>query len=919
VSAIETLRDALFGNPPSPTTEPSREGTLAAFTELYNQVVVGLAAAAQGIATVANTAARDTFYANPDNQSKLVYVNNNNGSATDPANGVYEYVSGAARLAQGFYAGLLAVVEPYAEAAAESAASADEAADRAEAAISSLGDWKVEYLGRPSGTALVSGNAASNQGINFRDPAPHPGRIDDLDLIHVVAGTGSLTIYRLFSGVIYNIVDTATFSTTTSGLTVTTALSKSLNYLAGDIFRLRGDATGVIRTAAGAPDGGGYYVDSSGAPPASITMGAAATGFIVQARLNLKYFDQTVNKTSFAAIQTQAAAGAAAGAATDLLKETSEVTLGRPAGVALTDGTNINTAQVAFLDSFSQDQTFNAIDMFDKVADVLQVVTARNISGTWVRIGNTTVTTIGAAASRRALLASPIEVLAGDRWAIRARTAGAYTYTSGVDGAGVSIGTAADFGTTITFGSASTIRPQLRAVGVAKTQTVTASSFAALKASVNAGTAPIAIAQADYAARYTDGTGWNGLVVYGQSNSTGWNAIPPISSAQPYANLTFGSGVRSAKPGNTAGATQLTSPGTTTTKALIEEQTVSSSGFSSNASNAGESMCSGATSTACDAAFVENQISPGNFVWFASAPGKEGTAIAALAKGSAWYNNFIDHVTEAYARAIAAGKGYKVPAVAWHQGESDAISGTSYATYLAALNTLASNIDADIRSITGQAEPVHFLIFQVAGSNGAATLTSVADIRRAQFDCVDQASRLIHFVAPCYHLTGASDRIHYSNVSQRRNGIALGRALKQLVIDRQKPDCLWPISAYARGTELRVKFRGQQLPLVIDPTSLGTVNDNGWKVSDGTGTLTLSNIRVSSAGDEVVMTLNRALGASPIVRHALDYVSTIASLTLCAGGNLRSSNSKTRNINGTAYPLWHVAPSFQKNITILEA
>ena len=31
MSAIEILRDALFGNPPSPTTEPSREGVLAAF------------------------------------------------------------------------------------------------------------------------------------------------------------------------------------------------------------------------------------------------------------------------------------------------------------------------------------------------------------------------------------------------------------------------------------------------------------------------------------------------------------------------------------------------------------------------------------------------------------------------------------------------------------------------------------------------------------------------------------------------------------------------------------------------------------------------------------------------------------------------------------------------------------------------
>ena len=41
MSAVDTLRDALFGNPPSPTTEPSREGTLAAFTEMYQQFFAG--------------------------------------------------------------------------------------------------------------------------------------------------------------------------------------------------------------------------------------------------------------------------------------------------------------------------------------------------------------------------------------------------------------------------------------------------------------------------------------------------------------------------------------------------------------------------------------------------------------------------------------------------------------------------------------------------------------------------------------------------------------------------------------------------------------------------------------------------------------------------------------------------------------
>lgn len=112
MGAIETLRDALFGNPPSPTTEPSREGTLAAFTELYGATVDAVYAAASGITIVPDIAARDEFFEDVDNQGKLVFVNDNNGSASDPANGIYEYVDEAPRISTGFYAGLTAVVQP---------------------------------------------------------------------------------------------------------------------------------------------------------------------------------------------------------------------------------------------------------------------------------------------------------------------------------------------------------------------------------------------------------------------------------------------------------------------------------------------------------------------------------------------------------------------------------------------------------------------------------------------------------------------------------------------------------------------------------------------------------------------------------------------------------------------------------------
>jgi len=79
MGAIETLRDALFGNPPSQTTEPSREGVLKAFEETVQSInsVVG------GIFTEdasAVYATRATLFSNlgfPDRTLGVVYADPN--------------------------------------------------------------------------------------------------------------------------------------------------------------------------------------------------------------------------------------------------------------------------------------------------------------------------------------------------------------------------------------------------------------------------------------------------------------------------------------------------------------------------------------------------------------------------------------------------------------------------------------------------------------------------------------------------------------------------------------------------------------------------------------------------------------------------------------------------------------------------
>lgn len=108
------------GVPASGEWEPSK-AEIRAVGSLVEFLINGISA---GLHIEPTVAARDAWYADPDNRDELVYVNNNNGSATDPANGVYEYVGGAPRLAQGFYAGVASIVQPLVTLAQTAATSA---------------------------------------------------------------------------------------------------------------------------------------------------------------------------------------------------------------------------------------------------------------------------------------------------------------------------------------------------------------------------------------------------------------------------------------------------------------------------------------------------------------------------------------------------------------------------------------------------------------------------------------------------------------------------------------------------------------------------------------------------------------------------------------------------------------------------
>ena len=145
-----------------------------------------------------------------------------------------------------------------------------------------------------------------------------------------------------------------------------------------------------------------------------------------------------------------------------------------------------------------------------------------------------------------------------------------------------------------------------------------------------------------------------------------------------------------------------------------------------------------------------------------SAAGRGGTAIAGLSKGTVPYARLISQV--AAGRALSAGH-YRVPAIIWMQGESDA----GNPNYAAQLQQLFADLDADVRETSGQAQTVQFFI----------CLTAVRDIALAQRQV---AATMPNVHIACDNATlPKSDGTHLTAKGSLEAGCALGTQMRTVI------------------------------------------------------------------------------------------------------------------------------------------
>ena len=373
------------------------------------------------------------------------------------------------------------------------------------------------------------------------------------------------------------------------------------------------------------------------------------------------------------------------------------------------------------------------------------------------------------------------------------------------------------------------------------------------------------------------------VLTYGQSLSTGTESWPALSTSQPYDSLMLGGSVHP----TSATSTTWVQFGGAAFNALVA--TVESGGSLLDApaqaaltpgdTARGETIGEGGANF-----FRKLQLQLRGLLADAtrrvvvSSCGVGNQTIASLSKGSSpeYFNRLRTCATAA--KAVAGASTYGIAGIVYVQGESDYTpTPTSYATYLAALGQLRTDIIADVATaIAGQAQPPAMFLFQTT------TYSDGINVGRAQLDFA-AATPGVYVVAPNYPVTDKANW-HLDSNGERWQGQQLGKVMHRVLSLGQTWRPLSPIQATIRGKQVLLDLHVPEPPLAFGTpySSTSTVDfpDKGFTVWDETGAASLIISDVEIVSDTQVMV---TLSATPTAGHTLTLRYADATLHSGAG------------------------------------
>ncbi len=162
-------------------------------------------------------------------------------------------------------------------------------------------------------------------------------------------------------------------------------------------------------------------------------------------------------------------------------------------------------------------------------------------------------------------------------------------------------------------------------------------------------------------------------------------------------------------------------------------------------------------------------VAIGGNAYFGGAASRNG-----MKRGSLIYGEALNTVRSARDLSRRQGRRLMVAGAVVIHGEEDHSLGTPQHLYARGLDQWQADIDADVRAITGQADPVRFYLSQV---NRGSTGRNPVPVAQAQLEAEDR-NPMIRCLGPIYFVDhAAGDGAHPTAASYRRVGLMHGTYL----------------------------------------------------------------------------------------------------------------------------------------------
>ena len=298
-------------------------------------------------------------------------------------------------------------------------------------------------------------------------------------------------------------------------------------------------------------------------------------------------------------------------------------------------------------------------------------------------------------------------------------------------------------------------------------------------------------------------------------------------------------------------------------------------------------------------------------------PGISGASISGLQSGSIGYTRIIQATTAAKRISDSINKTFSVPTLFWMQGESN-YNDTQLA-YYTALNTLFTNLNTDIKAITGQQLDVQFIVYQPATYMGdwkTANPSANEGVSMAMLQLVKDKLN-VHFGCAMYQFDYGSDLLHVQGNGYLMMGAMAGIQAKRVMCDNNPLLAILPkswvvTSKSSGGYLLEITFDVPVKPLIFDISGTtycnvkGAQPNMGFSILNGSSIEIINSVAISRQNKVIISCTENPTGLE------LNYAKT----GKYGGGNLRDSQGESIQISigGISTKVHNWTPIFKQII-----